>query len=460
MPLCYRMTPRFWFTKPQGLCSSDLSPATRGILTLRLTVNGRRTDLSTGLHCLYREWDAKAQRLRGTSDRVKQANAKLTALVDEANRHYYDLERARLPVTADRLKQLMQGGGQAAADEPLADSWQAWGNYQLRRQEAGEITACTASLHVLRWPHVAAWLRHVGRPGLLTREVTPALVRDFRLWLLSPAVPTVTSSGYANKVARLLSECCSCAVERGVLAYHPCPKLRLPTPKPKLLLHLTSEQLAELTRLVGLSRPLQRTRDGFLLMCYTGLAWADARLVRQRNVSEPDANGQCWLRQPRQKTDVLALIPLLPEAARLFEKYAPQPVPICANQLFNARLKLLGDRLRLDFPLTSHIGRKTFAMLAAERGVSAEAIGAMLGHVNLKHSHIYSRVKEGRVLREMREAGLLHQAPAPAPPPAPTPTARVRYHSVEQRRGLPLAPQLAYTPMLLFAGRELGILPQ
>jgi integrase len=409
MPLRYRMKPRFWFCKPQGLAADELLASTRGILTLRLTVNGKRTDLSTSIHCLYKEWDAKTQRLRGNSDRVKQANAKLTSLVDDANRHYYDLERAKLPVTADRLKQLMQGGG-LVADESLADSWKAWGAHQARRLEAGEITDYTASLYELRWPHVEAWLKHINRPSLLTREVTPPLVRDFRLWLLSPAVPSITSAGYANKVARLLSECCSCAVERGVLAFHPCPKLRLPAPKARPLLYLTSEQLLMLTRMVGLSSPLQRTRDGFLLMCYTGLAWADARLVRASHASEVDDKGQRWLRQPRQKTDVLALIPLLPEAKILFDRYAPKPVPICANQLFNARLKMLGERLALDFPLTSHIGRKTFAMLAAERGVSAEAIGAMLGHMNLKHSHIYSKVKEGRVLREMREAGLLPPA--------------------------------------------------
>jgi integrase len=391
------------------LQAADLQPATRGIITLRLTVNGKRTDLSTGVHCLYREWDAKAQRLKGTSDRVKLANAKLTSLVDEANGHHLAMERAKLPVTAERLRQLMQGQG-LAADEPLLVAWDAWGQYQQKRFTAGEITAYTAGLSALRRPHLEGWLASIGKKSLLAREVTPALVRDFRLWLLSPAVPTITSTGYANKVAQLIGECCACAVERGALAYHPCPKLKLPTPKAKPLLHLTGDQLTDLTRMVGLSSPLRRTRDGFLLMCYTGLAWADARQVRAEHATEPDKNGQRWLLRPRKKTEVLALIPLLPEAAALFERYAPKPVPICANQLFNARLKLLGERLSLDFPLTSHVGRKTFAMLCAERGVSAEAIGAMLGHVNLKHSHVYSKVKEGRVLREMREAGLLPPA--------------------------------------------------
>ena len=400
------MTPLFWFRKPEGVRADQLAPTTAGTIWLRLTVNGKRTDLSTQVRCAYREWEATAQRLRGATDRARQANARLTQLLDTAQGHYYALERGGLPVTADRLKQLMQRGDQPA-DEPLLVAWEAFSQHQLRRLAANEITPFTASLPALRRPHVERWLKHVRRPGLLTRELTPALVRDFRLWLLSPAVPSIASAGYANKVARLVSECAACAVERGALSFHPCPKLKLPTPKAAPLLHLSAAQLAALLSLPELSNPFARTRDGFLLQCYTGLAWADARLVRQEHVSAPDVHGQRWLRLPRQKTGAVALIPLLPAAAALFVKYAPKPVPVCANQLYNARLKVIGERLGLDFKLTSHVGRKTFAMLAAEAGVSIDAIGAMLGHVNLKHTHLYSKVKETRVAREMREAGLL-----------------------------------------------------
>ena len=406
MSLRYRMTPLFWFCKPAGLRAADLLPATTGTITLRLTVNGKRTDLSTGVRCAYKEWDADAQRLRGTSDRARQGNARLTQLLDTAQGHYYALERAGLPVTPDRLKLLM-AGGDVVADETLLASWDAWGGHQQQRHEAGEIAAYTAGLAAQRRPLVMRWLASIRRPGLLSRELTPALVRAFRLWLLSPAVASISSADYASKTARLLAECCACAVERGALAFHPCPKLKLPAPKATPLLYLTAEHVAQLVALSSLSKPTAKVRDGFLLQCYTGLAWADARLVRQEHVSAPDAQGTRWLRLPRQKTGSMSLIPLLAEAAALFDKYAPKPVPVCANQLYNAHLKLIGERLGLPFPLTSHIGRKTFAMLAAERGVSLDAIGAMLGHLNLKHTHIYAKVKEERVAREMRKAGLL-----------------------------------------------------
>lgn len=406
MSLRYRMTPLFWFCKPAGLRAVDLLPATGGTITLRLTVNGKRTDLSTGVRCTYKEWDSDAQRLRGSSDRARQANARLTQLLDTAQGHYYALERAGLPVTTDRLKHLMANGDQPA-DEPLLTSWDLWGKHQQSRQAAGEITTYTAGLSELRRPHVVAWLKSIKRPGLLSRELTPAMVRAFRLWLLSPAVASVNSPGYASKVARLLSEACGCAVERGALAYHPCPKLKLPTVKEAAPLYLTQTQLTALIGLTDLSKPMAKVRDGFLLQCYTGMAWADARLVRQSHATEPDRHGTRWLRMPRQKTGTTALVPLLPEAELLFEKYYPKPVPVCANQLYNMHLKVLGERIGLSFPLTSHIGRKTFAMLAAERGVSMDVIGSMLGHVNLKHTHIYARIQEERIAREMRDAGLL-----------------------------------------------------
>lgn len=401
------MTPLLWFCKPQRLRAADLKPTTEGTITLRLTVNGTRTDLSTQVRCTYKEWDADGQKLRGTSDRVRQANARLTNLVDAAQGHYYALERAKLPVTADRLKQLMQHGDQPA-DEPLLTAWDAWAQQQQARLAAGEIAPATAALPALRRPHVEAWLKSIKRPGLLTRELTAPLVRSFRLWLLSPAVPSVTSASYASKVARLLSECCACAVERGALAFHPCQKLKLPTPKAGAILHLTAEQLAKLIALPGLSSYMATTRDAFLFQCYTGLAWADARALRPEHLSTVDGRGVRWLRLPRQKTGVPALIPLRPEAAALLAKYHPKPIPICTNQLYNARLKLLGERLNLAFALTSHIGRKTFAMLALDAGVSMESVSAMLGHASLKHTQsAYAKVKEHRIGKEMRDAGLL-----------------------------------------------------
>lgn len=403
--LQYRMQPTIIFRKPKG-CGA-IEPATIGILVLRLTVDGKASDLSTGLRVRYDKWNAKAQKVRGQDDEARMANSRIADLKSVANDHYFAAERRQQPLTADGLRLLMTGGGQVA-DESLLVAWDMWNQHQQKRLAAGEIGPATAGLPSQRRRHLTKWLQAIKRPGLLARELTPSLVRDFRMWLLSPAVVSIKSGGYATKTARLLAECCACAVERGALQYHPCPRLRMPNQKPGAALYVQEEQLQRLAAM-ELSKPLAKVRDGFLFQCYTGLAWADAREFKSEYVSEPDAKGQRWLRMPRKKTGQVALVPLLTEAAALVERYAPGPVPVCANQLYNLRLSLLGERLGLSFQLTSHIGRKTFAMLAYQKGVSIDVIAAMLGHANLKHTPIYAQMQEARVAREMEQAGFLEK---------------------------------------------------
>ena len=81
--------------------------------------------------------------------------------------------------------------------------------------------------------------------------------------------------------------------------------------------------------------------------------------------------------------------------------------PVAPNWKMNARLKELGALIGLDFPLTTHVGRHTFAQLALDAGVSLEVVSAMLGH---KSTHVtqqhYCRIKAPRIAREMAAAGL------------------------------------------------------
>jgi integrase len=259
-----------------------------------------------------------------------------------------------------------------------------------------------------RRPLVEAWLKSINQPDLLSREMTAPLARDFRRWLLTD-YGHVKSGAHANKCARLLSECISCAVERSALAVHPFTKLKLPKVKKSQLVYLTTEQLQQIIRAELPNSGLRRTRDAFLLMCYTGMAWVDARAFDPGLHLTTDMKGQQWLRRPRTKTEVEAIIPLLPAAQVLLDKYkAEGRVPIPSNQKMNERLREIAALLHLPLRLTCHVGRRTFGMLALDAGVSLESVSAMLGHASIRITQeLYAKVKEGRIGREMRDAGLL-----------------------------------------------------
>ncbi|MGI4864128.1 MAG: site-specific integrase [Janthinobacterium lividum] len=441
-----------------------------GILIIEYRLAGKRVAQSTGIKVAYRKWDAENIKILGSSQQAEADNDLLDTLLGEAKSACLDLKRTGQPALPGRAKAIALGHQQL--EESLLDSWSAWECRQLDRATAGEILPDTARLPARRLPLVKAWLKAEHPAGLLTRELTAARARDFARWLLT-SYPTVKTRSFANKCARLLSECAACAVERGALAFHPIGKLKLPKPPKKALTFLTKPQLAQVEEARLANSGLRRTRDAFLLICYTGFSYVDARsFIPAIHITE-DLDGQRWILRPRQKTGEPAIIPLLPAAEVLLEKYAAEgQVPVPSNQKMNARLHEIEAELHLPLSLTCHVGRRTFGMLALDAGVSMEAVSKMLGHASIRMTEsLYAHVQQGRVGREMREAGLLEHLPARAPvalqpikqmpraePQDVQPTA-VRYYTRQQRTEMFVHNALYYSPPTGMGGRNLCVLP-
>ena len=402
-----RVKPLVVFRKPKG-CSVPIPPATVGVLIIEYRADGRRVASSTGIRVRYDKWNAEARRIRGNSEAVDNDNELLTSLYDEANAACIALRKAKLPAVPARAKAIAASDGQLEADEPLLRSWAAWHERQLERAAAGEILPVTARLPERRKPLLLAWLKAEGLSGLLTKDLSAARCRDFARWLLTH-YPTVTKQSFANKCARLLYECAACAVERRVLAHHPIGKLKLAKVKKKPLSFLSLAQLDELRAARFTSPAHRRTRDAFLLICYTGFAHVDARAFDPARHIRTDREGVRWVIRPRQKSDEEAYVALLPEAERLLEKYAHEGrVPVASNQKMNERLHEIEALLDLPLSLTCHVGRRTCGMLLLDAGLSMEAVSKWLGHSSIKMTEtLYSHVQQRRIGRELREAGLL-----------------------------------------------------
>lgn len=403
----YTMLPRFWFRKPKSLRGDIIPPATVGVIYMRLELGKLRADVSTELKITYADWDANAQKVKGKSEQARQLTLQLQEKSMEAVHHYLELCRTKQVATPERVKQLLRGEG-AILDETLLAAWDAWGRQQQLRYRAGEIGTDSAEIPTQRRRHVVAWLKFIRRPDLLTRELTAELARGFYRYLLTE-VATIKSADYAAKTTRLFGQVCNHAIERKVLFVHPLIRLQLPKTTRKPIKYLPTEEVSRLAAHTFTVPGLNKTRDAFLFMCYTGLAWADARAFHPAQHLKTDAQGQQWLHRPRTKTNIEAVIPLLPEAAQLLNKYkAEGRIPVPSNQKMNERLREMSALISLSVQLTSHVGRRTFAMLALDAGVSIESVSAMLGHASIKMTQqAYAKVKERRIGREMRDAGLL-----------------------------------------------------
>lgn len=176
---------------------------------------------------------------------------------------------------------------------------------------------------------------------------------------------------------------------------------------------------------------LDRVRDQFLLLAWTGCRYSDLGKLSRRYIILDDGNDVFSLEQ--QKTGAKVVIPILPPIVPILEKYDYQPPRPISNQRFNdyikevARLAGLDDEVTTTHTqqdkgefvpgrvetrrakwqaVTAHTARRSFATNMYKRGFPTLAIMAITGHKTEKSFLTYIKVTESEnakmVLRQFK----------------------------------------------------------
>ena len=176
---------------------------------------------------------------------------------------------------------------------------------------------------------------------------------------------------------------------------------------------------------------LDRVRDQFLLLAWTGCRYSDlGKLTRKYIVNE---DGDNCFKLEQQKTGAKVVIPILPPIVPILEKYDYQPPRPISNQRFNDYIKIVAKMAGLDDEVavshtqqqkgefvpgrvetrrskwqavTAHSARRSFATNMYKRGFPTLAIMAITGHKTEKSFLTYIKVSEAEnatmVLRQFK----------------------------------------------------------
>jgi integrase len=117
-------------------------------------------------------------------------------------------------------------------------------------------------------------------------------------------------------------------------------------------------------------------------------------------------DGELWLNIHRNKTGKMYKVPLIPKAKEIMEKYRNESDYVfegVSNTKFNLYLKEIADVVGLDFNLTHHIARKTFATtVLLYNDVPMEIVSKLLGHSSMKITQdSYGKIVEKKISEEM-----------------------------------------------------------
>ena len=170
------------------------------------------------------------------------------------------------------------------------------------------------------------------------------------------------------------------------------------------VVYLSPEELSKLENHKFDSDRLTKVRDCFVFCCYTGLPYREMADLREHHITK-GFDGKEWIKIQRKKTHKPLMIPILPQAATILERYKSDVrkdgalLPVITNQKFNQYLKEIAQELGVKKKLTHHIARKTFAStVLLYNDVPMEIVSELLGHSDIKitQKH-YAKVSNKKV---------------------------------------------------------------
>lgn len=284
-------------------------------IVLRIIFQKERTDMLTGLYCAEKDWDREGGRVKNSDERFKTVNENLCMILQGAKNSFDELRFSRQAFTIRELIDKIKGN----EDKPtlLIDYLKDRSRTMLKRV-GSEIIRATYNKYAKSVIYMQEFLEAEYKiKNINLVQLKMSFIEGYFQFLRNnKKIGHNTACKYLTCIRTLLLP----AVREGIVKSDPFYGLRI-SPKPVVRDFLTQEELDKISA-VNLNDPdLDRKRDIFLFACYTGLAYVDLYQFNSSHLVK-DTDGSWYIRKPRQKTGQESIIPLLPAAIRILEKYS------------------------------------------------------------------------------------------------------------------------------------------
>jgi len=368
---------------------------------MRVTINSERAEIATHRRVDIKRWDKG--RLKGINKETQELNNYLASLKQNIFTIQRDMIDRKELITPEKIKNRFQGKDKNS--KTLIETF-VFHNLQIKGLIGKDFKSATVIRYETTLKHVQEFLKeHYKVDDIYLSELNYEFITSFEYYL-----KTIRKCGHntALKYIGNFKKIINLAVKYDWLPRDPFInyKNRLKEVEREAL---TQEELNTIEQKSINIQRIEIVRDLFVFACYTGLAYAEvAKLTKDHIVKGMD--GKNWIVIRRTKTDNKSMIPLLPKATGILEKYSHYPklatkdelLPVNSNQKVNAYLKELADICGITKTLTFHLARHTFATtVTLTNGVSIESVSAMLGHKSIRTTQIYSKVVEKKVSNDM-----------------------------------------------------------
>ncbi len=370
-------------------------------LYARITVNGKRAELSLKQKIVISDWDVKKNRLKGLSDDTKKVNTYLKQVNSQLFEIYQNLKREKKFVTSALLKAnfLRADENQYALTDII--------NYHNEHMKS-TLRWGTQKNYFTTHKYIFLFLKQKHKTtDIFLSDLNYKFIIDFERFLRGQkSMGNNTVMKHIERLRKMIN----LAYKMEWLDKDPFIKFEAKYER-KERTYLTLQELQAIENKQFAIERLQLIKNLFVFSCYTGLSYGDVMNLSIKNLST-GIDGKQWIYAQREKTSTPMKIPILSKAMCIIKKYDAHPDAVVKNKLFptisnqklNSYLKEIADVCGIAKNLTFHIARHTFATtVTLSNGVPIETVSKLLGHSKITTTQIYAKVIERKVSDDMQK---------------------------------------------------------
>lgn len=371
---------------------------------VRITVNGKRAEFSSGVKCDPEKWNSKGGKPLAFNEEGKALIKYLDTIKNKVYDAHNRLIMLNIPITAENIKNRYSGVIEKAIN--ILEVFQDHNNKMeaLLGQEYANGTLERYKTSLRHTKEFIEWKYKISDMDI--KDINHAFVTEYEFYLRSERkCSNNTTLKYIKNFGKIIRIC----IANGWIDKNPFANFKVKLKEIERVF-LSKEELEAVTTKVFSTKRLGQIRDVFVFSCYTGLAYAYVKKLDKSQIAI-GIDGEKWIYTNRQKTDTRSNIPILPVAQAILDKYKDditcintnKLLPVLSNKKMNEYLKEIATLCEIDKDFTYHTARHTFATtVTLTNGVPIESVSKMLGHKDLKTTQHYAKILDSKVSEDMK----------------------------------------------------------
>ena len=327
-------------------------------ITMRITLNGHRTNLLTNWSVDPKLWDNKKSCVKGSNRLAKEINHFLETERIKVHQAYNKMTESDSHVNVENLKDILLK--KDISNKTLLEILDEHNEKCNQLLEIDYVKA-TIGRYKTTTKYIEEFIKSKYKiKDIYLTELKNDFISDFDFFLKTEKKCKQNSS---IKHLMLLKKVAHIALANDWIKKDPFInfKFKLDVIDKEFL---TDEELnAIITKQFAIKR-IEMVRDVFIFCCFTGLAFVDVKQLSKEHIIS-GKEGEMWIRKARQKSGNMCNIPLLSIPLQMIKKYEDDIsctennviLPVLSNQKMNAYLKEIADLCGIKKNLTTHTAR-------------------------------------------------------------------------------------------------------